>query len=350
MSVPTSESPRRTLRRGRPSSRGEDAGTPRRSRSVERFALLGVWIALIAVFGALRPDTFLTWENFSGIFGSQAVLVVLTCALLIPLIAGDYDLSVTGVLQLSQMMIGVLNAQQGMPVGLVVVLCLVMGALVGLINALFVVAVEIESLIVTLGTGTLLTGLVLLIGNSQTISGISNALIDVVAVNQLFGIPLEFYYGLALVAALWYVSEYTAIGRRLLFVGRSRPVSRLSGLRVERLRTGAFVASGVIAAFAGVLYAGTTGAADPVSGSAFLLPAFAAAFLGATSIFPGRFNSWGSFIAVYFLVTGITGLTLLGVQSWVQNVFYGGALVLAVTLSQFARRREARAARGGRAR
>jgi ribose transport system permease protein len=109
---------------------------------------------------------------------------------------------------------------------------------------------------------------------------------------------------------------------------------------VGRLRWGALVASGVIAAAAGVLYAGITGAADPVSGAGFLLPAFAAAFLGATTIVPGRFNPWGSFVAVYFLVTGITGLALFGVQSWLQDMFYGGALVLAVTFSQLARQRE----------
>jgi len=83
------------------------------------------------------------------------------------------------------------------------------------------------------------------------------------------------------------------------------------------------------------------GAADPLSGLTFLLPAFAAAFLGATSISPGRFNPWGSFVAVYFLVTGITGLTILGIETYVQNLFYGGGLVLSVALSQLVRNREA---------
>ena len=90
-----------------------------------------------------------------------------------------------------------------------------------------------------------------------------------------------------------------------------------------------------IAAFGGVLYAGTSGAAGPTSGLELLLPAFAAAFLGATTINPGRFNAWGTVIAVYFLVTGITGLQLLGAQSFVQNIFYGGALIAAVSFSQF---------------
>jgi ribose transport system permease protein len=131
------------------------------------------------------------------------------------------------------------------------------------------------------------------------------------------------------------------VGRRLLFVGRGRSVARLSGIHVARLRWGALVVSGLISAFAGVLYAGTLGSADPTSGLSFLLPAFAAAFLGATTIMPGRFNPLGSIAAVYFLVTGITGLQLLGVQTFVQQLFYGGALVLAVALSQLARRRSA---------
>jgi ribose transport system permease protein len=161
-----------------------------------------------------------------------------------------------------------------------------------------------------------------------------------VITTRLLGSPLDFWYGLLLCGAIFYVLEFTALGRRLLFVGRGRRVAALSGFDVRRLRWGALIASGGIAALAGVVYAGTTGGADPTSGASFLLPAFAAAFLGATGIVPGRFNPWGSVVAVYFLVTGITGLTILGVASYVQDIFYGSALVLAVALSQLARRRE----------
>ena len=103
----------------------------------------------------------------------------------------------------------------------------------------------------------------------------------------------------------------------MLFVGRGRNVARLSGVNVERVRLGAFVVSGVVAAFGGVIYAGTTGAADPTSGTQLLLPAFAAAFLGATTIYPGRFNPLGALAAVYFLVTGITGFNT-GTHVWGQ--------------------------------
>jgi ribose transport system permease protein len=143
---------------------------------------------------------------------------------------------------------------------------------------------------------------------------------------------------------MWYFLEYTMLGRRVLFVGRGRSVARLTGINVIRVRWGCLIAVGGISAFAGVLYVGTTGGADPTTGLQFLLPAFSAAFLGATAFSPGRFNPWGSLVALYFLVTGINGLTLIGVQPYVQDLFYGASLVLAVVLSQLARgRREAEA-------
>jgi ribose transport system permease protein len=307
---------------------------------LERYALLAVWGIVVAVFGSLRPDTFLTTANFSTIFGSQAILVVLTLALLPPLTAGDYDLSVAATLTLSCMTLAILNVNYGWSIGAAIALALAVGLAVGVLNGAIVVLLGIDSLIVTLGTSTFLSGVVLWISNSQTVSGVSQPLIDYVVVKKLLGVPLAFYYGIALGVLMFYVFEYMPVGRRLLFVGRGRSVARLSGIRVVRLRWGAFVVSGVISAFGGVIYAGTLGSADPTSGLSFLLPAFAAAFLGATTIMPGRFNPIGSIASVYFLVTGITGLQLLGVQTFVQQLFYGGALVLAVALSQLARRRD----------
>ena len=310
------------------------------ARLAEAFALLAATVGLGALFGVLVPGIFLSWNNISSMLGSQAVLVVLSLALIIPLTAGDFDLSIASNLTLSAMIIAVLNAQMAWPLGGAIAVALATGLVVGVVNAAFILYFRIPSLIVTLGTSTFISGLVLWISGSQTISGIDSGLVQWVVVNRLFGIPLAFYYALLLCTLVWYFLGYTTAGRRLLFVGRSREVSRLSGIRVDRVRFACLLASGFISSATGVLYAGTIGAADPVSGTTFLLPAFAAAFLGATSITPGRFNAWGTLIAVYFLVIGITGLSMLGIQTFVQNLFYGGALVLAVALSQLVRKRQ----------
>jgi ribose transport system permease protein len=310
-------------------------------RLVERVALLVVWLLLIAAYGAAMPQSFLTWGNFSILFASYAPAAMLALAIIVPLTAGDYDLSVGATLTLSSAVIGVLNVWMQMPISLVLAIVIVVGVIVGLVNALFILFFRIPSLVVTLGTTSVMTGLVQWITNSSTIGGIDNALVMAVVGGRLFGVPYAFYYALAAAIIMWYVFDYTPVGRRLLFVGRGREVARLNGISVDRVRLGALIASGVLSALAGILYAGVLGSADPYSGLNFLLPAFAAAFLGATTILPGRFNPWGVIVAVYFLATGITGLTMLGIPLWVTNVFNGGALILAVTVSQLSRGREA---------
>lgn len=326
------------------SSEASPSGSKRQAwiDRAERFGLVIAWVAVIIVFGAMRPETFLSWANFSTILGSQAVLVVVTLGLIIPLTAGDYDLSIASVLTMSAMLIAVLNVQLAVPIGIAVLLALAAGMLVGFINGFFVIYFRIHSLIVTLGMGTFIHGLTLWFSDTETISGVSMTLVRAVIITRFLGVPLAFYYAFAVAVVIWYVFSYTALGQRLLFVGRGREVARLSGINVDRMRWGCLVVSALLGAFAGVVYAGTIGAADPNSGLTYLLPAFAAAFLGATSIQPGRFNPIGSVIAVYFLVTGITGLSILGVSTFVQDLFYGGALIVAVTLSQLVRGREER--------
>lgn len=311
----------------------------------ERFALLVAWIIVIAVFGFLAPNTFLTTENVTSILGSQTTLVILTLGLLIPLTAGDYDMSAAAVLTLSSMLVAVLNVSAGWPIWCAVIAAVLSGVAVGAVNGFFTIMFDIDPFIVTLGSGTVVLGIVLWISGSNTISGVSGWLSEWIVVRRLAGVPLEFYYGLVICGIVWYVLEFTSVGRRVLFVGRGRNVARLSGIRVGRVRWSCLIASATTAAVAGVVYTGTAGGADPTSGASFLLPAFAAAFLGATTIVPGRFNPWGSFVSVYFLVTGITGLAILGVQTWVENLFYGGALVIAVSISQLVRKRHDRATR-----
>ena len=308
----------------------------------ERFGLVIVWILVIALFGALRPDSFLTWSNFSSIFGSEAVLVIVTLGLIIPLTAGDFDLSIAQTLTFVSMLTAIMSAKMGLPLWFIIPVALSAGAVVGIINGAITLYFRVHSLIVTLGVGTFLHGVTLWISDSQTIGGVDPALMQYVIIQRIFSIPISFYYAIGLAALIWYALAYTAFGQQLLFTGRGREVGRLTGVAVGRVRIQSFVASGVMGAIAGLLYTGTTGSANPSSGTTLLLPAFAAAFLGATCIKPGRFNAWGSVVAVYFLVTGINGLSVLGFRTFVQDLFYGGALIIAVMVSQLVSGRKER--------
>lgn len=305
----------------------------------ERFALIGVWILLSLVFILLLPDTFPSVANLSNMLGSQAVLLILTLGLIFPLRAGDLDLSVASILTLAATIVASLNVNFGWSVWTASVVAVVAGLLVGVTNGFIVTKFDINPLIVTLGTGTLVVGLSAIVSNSRTITGVDPALSDAVLFKPFWGIPVDFYYAVALCFVVWFVFEKTAFGQKLLFVGQNKDVARLNGVAVKKVRFVSLVISGGVAALAGVVYVGTTGSADPTSGAGFLLPAFAAAFLGSTTIKVGRFNAWGTLVAVYFLVTGITGLQLMGAQTYVQDLFYGGGLVIAVVLSKIVRDR-----------
>ena len=319
---------------------GKETRRPRSSiAAFQRFSLAGAWLIVIVVFDILEPDVFFTMANFSSIFGSQAVLVVLTLGLLIPLRAGAFDLSIAAVLQLSAMTTAVLNANHGWPIAAAIAIALAAGLLVGVVNGWLVGILDLNSLIVTLGTATFVQGIVFFISDSETVSGVDQLLSEVVVGIRPLGIPLQFYYALVFAGLIWYLFEYTPIGRKLLFLGSNRTVARLLGLRVKRLVFASLIAAALISSLAGVMYVGTLGGANPTSGRALLLPAYAAAFLGATAIKPGQFNAFGTLVAVYFLVTGVSGLQILGVRSYVQDLFYGAALLIAITISTLVRRR-----------
>lgn len=306
----------------------------------ERYGILAVWAVVIVVFSLLRPHTFFTSANFQTIFGTQSVLLVMTLGLLVPLMAGEFDLSVASAMGFGTTIVGWLNVVHHWPIGTAVLGALAFGLAFGSLNAFLVVGIGVPSLVATLGTGTLLGGIGFGISHSVTIGGISQTLVDA-AGTHLLGLPIVFYVGVVVCLVVWYVFDYTPIGRYLLFVGESREVSRLVGIRVNGIRAASLITCTLIATLAGIMQAGVVGAADPGGGAAFLLPAFAGAFLGQTAIKPGRFNPWGTFIAIYFLVTGVTGLELLGYTGWVQDVFYGSSLVIAVVLARLAARRKA---------
>ena len=305
-----------------------------------RYAVVFTLVLFIVGFSLLLPTTFFTLGNFRTIVSSQAVLMILSLGLTLPLTTGEFDLSIGPMLGCAAVLTAFFAGQSHLPLAAVIIATVLVGVLAGLLNALFVVRIGVNAFIATLGVATMITGLTLAVSDGQILNTVPQPLVDFVQ-HQFFGLAVPVYVAFALAIALWRLYEHTPLGRHLFFVGEGREAARLVGLKVDRLRAGAFVASGAISAIAGVFTAGQLGAADPSVGPNFLLPAYAAAFLGATTIKPGRFNAWGTVVALYLLVTGVTGLELLGTSSWVQEMFNGAALLIAVTFARFVAREQA---------
>lgn len=313
---------------------------PRRAASTgffDKYGLVVALLAVIAIFGALRPSTYLTTTNLAINLNAKAVLVILVLSVLPSLAAGLYDMSIAGAMGLSYVVVGYLNVVQGWPILPTIAIALCAGLVIGLVNSLLIVKVGINSLIVTLGMGTLLGGIALGI-NGRAVSGLDERLVSFFRFS-VGSVQVVFVIALLLTVVLWFVFRHTPVGRYIYVVGSGAEVARLAGLNVAAIQTGTLIVASLGASFAGVALAGVQNSVDPNSAAKLLLPAFAAAFLGSTALTPGRFNAWGAFIAVYFLAAGITGLQFLGMSGWIENVFYGGSLVAAVLLSYLARRR-----------
>jgi ribose transport system permease protein len=313
---------------------------PSTSSTIYRYAVVITLFVFIIAFSLLLPRTFFTLGNFRTIVNSQAVLMILALGLTLPLTTGEFDLSIGSMLGCAAVLTAALTGELHWPLWLVIVATILIGVIAGAVNAFFVVRIGVNAFIGTLGTSTILTGVTLAVSDGQILNTVAQPLVDFVQ-RQVFGLAAPVYVAFVLAIALWFLYEHTPVGRHLFFVGEGREAARLVGLRVDQLRMGAFIVSGAISATAGIFTAGQLGAADPSVGPNFLLPAYAAAFLGATTIKPGRFNAWGTVVALYLLVTGVTGLELLGTSSWVQEMFNGAALLVAVTFARFVARDQA---------
>ena len=317
---------------GRRRSLGRELGS--------RYGLIGVWIAMAAIYTALLPDTFLSRGTMQTIFGSQSTLVFLCMAAVAVFVVGEFDLSIASIMGLSATAVGVMAVNWGLPEPVAVIVALLAGVACGVINGFIIVHLGIDPIVVTLGMSVLLLGVAQWMSDLVTTSGLSDNLALLASYNVAgLGLPISFYYGIVVAVAFALVLAYTPLGRHMGFVGANREVARLSGIRVQRIRFGAYVFSGLSSGVAGVLLAAAVGGFDSSTSGSYLLPALAATFLGTAVVQPGKFNPIGTLITIYFLVTGIVGLQLLGYTGWVSNVFYGAALIVAITVSTVARNR-----------
>jgi len=296
-----------------------------------------VWAALIILFSFWVPDTFPTSDNAKIIAGDQAITAMLALGIIIPLAAGVFDLSFAGVLGVSVAIVGYLQSN-GWNVWLSAAAAIAAGAFIGAANGFIVVQLRVNSFIATLGMSSLLVAAEFWITDGKQITEFNSTFLDL-GTKPILGIPLPFYVMIVLAIIIYIVIEYLPIGRYLYASGGNAQAARLAGVRVNNVVFGSLVASAFTAGLTGVVLAARIGTASPEIGPSYLLPAFSAVFLGSTQIKPGRVNVIGTLVAVYLLATGVKGLQLAGAPSYINDLFNGAALIIAVALAARSARR-----------
>lgn len=320
-----------------PNSGGRRAGVQAHAVEIlSRFGLLLVFAAVVALFTALNPASFLTLGNAQLIALTQAIIGFIALAVMLPMVVGQFDLSAGFQFGFAQGLCAVLVLRMGWHPALAMGAVLLVGVLIGLANGLLITRLRLPSFTTTLGVGIVVLGLTQFVTNDEVVSGPAADWFVALGRSQVIGFPLPFVYLVIAGGILLFFLEYTIWGRRCYATGSNPSAASLAGIDTNATVVQAMVIGGLLSAIAGCISLMNLGSSSPTIGLGELLPAFAGAFLGATAFHPGRYNVAGTVVAVYLVGVGIIGLQQLGAASYVEQLFNGGALLIAIVVSSLA--------------
>jgi ribose transport system permease protein len=309
------------------------------TRVMPVYGLVILTVLLALLFSALLPQTFPTLFNLRAILSDKSVIAILALAATIPMVTGKIDLTVGYGIVLWHILAISLQTRYGVPWPATVLLVVMCAALFGVLNGLLVELAQIDSFIATLGTGTVIYSVAMWhSGGRQVVGELPEGFISI-AGGELLGLPMGAFYVLVVSVSLWLVTEFTPLGRALYVIGANPKAAQLNGISVRKHVMGAFVASGALSGFAGVLLASRLQIGQASVGLEFLLPALVGAFLGSTTIRPGRVNVWGTLVGVAILAIGISGIQQFGGAFYVEPLFNGLTLLVSIGIAGWAQQR-----------
>ena len=310
------------------------------------YGLVILMVFLIGLFSVLLPDTFPTMLNLRALISDKAIIALLSLGAMIPMAAGRIDLTVGYGIVLWHILAISLQTMVGLPWPVAVISVLMLGAFTGFLNGLLVEVAKIDSFIATLGTGTVLYA---------WRCGIPAGGRWSVCCRRAF---TTYLHNVRLRPAHHRVlpdrDHHRDVGRPRIHARRSIPLRRWREptrratqrhVPTRKYVIGAFVASGVLTALAGIILASKLRIGQASVGLEFLLPALVGAFLGSTTIKPGRVNVWGTIVGVAILAVGISGIQQFGGSFWVEPLFNGVTLLIAIGIAGYAQRRKGAAKR-----
>ena len=303
-----------------------------------RYATIIGLALMILVFSILSPDAFPTYGNFINVLDQASLAMIISGGLTLALVIGEMDLSVGYAASLHGVLVTGLIVHTGLPIPLAIAIVVALGAAVGAVNGVIVTKLRVNSVIATLGVGTILVGLSFAYSAGVPIvAGVPEEFLQLALGRWLFGIPNPIIVMALVVVALWALVERTAIGQEIQAVGGNPAAALLAGVSVDRIKILGFVISGMCAALTGALLASRLGSGTTSAANSYLLTAFAAVFLGSATLRDGEFHVLGTFVGTLIIVFGFNGLNIFGAPTFSQYVFQGAILIIAVGLSSLGR-------------
>ena len=305
----------------------------------ERYVTLIAFVLMIAVFWAMRPDSFGTWGNFRAVLDQAAIVVLLSVGLTVVLAVGEFDLSFPSAIGLSSAACTLMMTMYHLGPAVAVVMGIVAGVLAGIVAGLAVSLQRASSFIVTLALGFVWLGLADAITGSQTlVDGIPDGFVAITD-TQFLSIKLAVWValGFSLLAAA--TLRYTVFGRYLQSIGSNPEAARLAGLGLSRIRIATYAFLGGGAALAAVIITSRQAQYTPNVGAGLFLQPYVAAFFGMSVLAKRRFNVFGTVLGALFIGTLETGLIMVQAEQWVGRIVQGGVLGIIVLAARRSRGR-----------
>jgi simple sugar transport system permease protein len=309
-----------------------------------RYGAVVVIIGVIAYFSLTLPY-FFTYDNLTDILGSIAIVTFVAIGVTLSLIVDGFDLSVGSTVSLTTVASASLMIWYEQPVYIVILASLAIGAVIGLVNAFMIVKLRIPDLLATLAVMYIVSGVHKTYAQGYTIynhmqfpdgtkaPGEMPTSFLLLGQGRWLGLPFSVVLLIAAVILVHVFLTYTRYGRQMYVTGGNEEAARLSGIKVKKVRTLAYVASGLFAAIAGILYASRVGSGQIDAGAPLLMEAVAAVFVGFSVLGAGKPNVIGTFVGSILIGVLVNGLTMMNVQYFAHDIIKGIVLVLALSVT-----------------
>ena len=318
-----------------------DRHLPRESKLLVFISKYGTLLAMaimLVIFGIMAPSgSFLTYQNLVNILDQSALTAIIACGLTVVLVVGEFDLSVGYAGSLAGILVAGLVVKQNVPLLISIVITICAGAIIGMVNGLLVTKARVNSVVATLGIGTIIIGLSFGYTAGSPIVSVPDSFLKM-AMGTVFGVHNPIALMVLVLVALWIILNRTPLGQKIQAVGGNLHAARLAGIRTERIKIAAFVIAGICAAITGIMLASYLGSGTVSAADSYLMDSFAAVFLGSATFRDGEFHIVGTLVGVLVVNVGFNGLSQVGTPTFWQYIFKGGILVLAVALSTISRK------------
>ena len=288
------------------------------------------------VFFASTSDVFLSGPNFRNMGVAAAALAAISFGQTFAILTAGLDLSVGSTVALVSIVSSLVMQRYGISLG--VIAGIGVGSLVGMVNGLVITRLRVVPFIATLAMLSVLSGLALNLSGGLPVSGLPRAFGNF-AYARFWGVPAPALVAVATLVASYLVLRYSRFGRHIYAVGGNEEAARLSGIKINRVKLGAYVICGACAAIGSTILTARVASGQPSLGASLPLESVAAVVLGGVSLFGGRGSVVGVAFGVAFVTIMSNGLNLLNVSSYTQMMVIGAALIVAVALDQFVVRR-----------